>query len=131
MSRVVRLLDTNILVDIMRSFPAALIWFNAMSAADFALPGYVVMELMAGCTNKQEMQRVMKLVKQFAVYWPTDAECNMAVAYYEKLHLSHKIGIMDALIGACAVGLGVPLCTFNVRDFKPIPGIVLEQPYTR
>ncbi|PZS03724.1 MAG: hypothetical protein DLM69_02670 [Candidatus Chloroheliales bacterium] len=76
MSRVVRLLDTNIVVDVMRGYPPVLNWFSTMSAADFALPGYVVMELMAGCANKQEMQRVMKLVRQFTVYWPTDAECN-------------------------------------------------------
>ncbi len=131
MSDVVRLLDTNIIVDVMRGYPPAVSWFSTMSAADFGLPGYAVMELMAGCTNKQAMRQVKKLTSQFPVYWPTDRECNLALDYFERLHLSHSIGILDALIGACAISLGVPLCTLNVKDFKAIPGLEIEQPYKR
>ena len=48
-----------------------------------------------------------------------------------RLSLSHGLGIIDALIAECAIGLGVPLCTFNVRHFSAVPGLVTERPYAR
>jgi len=45
-------------------------------------------------------------------------------AYY----LSHKVGLIDALIAACAVGRNATLCTCNVKHYRIIPGLSLEQP---
>ncbi|MDB9305130.1 MULTISPECIES: hypothetical protein [Cyanophyceae] len=46
-------------------------------------------------------------------------------------HLSDNLGLLDALIAACAVGRSATLCTFNVKHYRVIPGLVMEQPYTR
>jgi len=40
----------------------------------------------------------------------------------------HKVGLIDALIAACAVGRNATLCTFNVKHYQIIPGLSLEQP---
>jgi predicted nucleic acid-binding protein len=37
----------------------------------------------------------------------------------------------DALIAACAIGLSATLCTFNVKHYRVVPGLVMIQPYTR
>jgi len=63
--------------------------------------------------------------------WPTDAESLKAVANFRRLHLSSGLGLIDALIAAAALSLGVPLCTFNVKHFRHVPGLVTEQPYLR
>jgi predicted nucleic acid-binding protein len=40
-------------------------------------------------------------------------------------HLSHKVGLIDALIAACAVGRNATLCTFNVKHYRIIPDLNL------
>jgi hypothetical protein len=37
--------------------------------------------------------------------------------------------LLDALIGATAVGLNEQLATFNVKHYKVIPGLQTVQPY--
>jgi predicted nucleic acid-binding protein len=46
-------------------------------------------------------------------------------------HLSHGLGLLDALIAACAVGHSATLYTFNVKHYQVVPGLVTAQPYTR
>jgi predicted nucleic acid-binding protein len=77
------------------------------------------------------MQQLQRHLRQYRVYWPTESDLNRALATFSKGWLSHHIDFVDVLIGECAVGLGIPLCTFNVRHFRAIPGLVTEQPYQR
>jgi len=39
--------------------------------------------------------------------------------------------LLESGLVECAVGLGVPLCTFNVRHFRAVAGLTTEQPYER
>jgi hypothetical protein len=65
------------------------------------------------------------------VVWPTAADCQRALTNFIAYHLSHSLGLLDALIAACAVGLSATLCTFNVKHDRVVPGLVMVQPYTR
>lgn len=47
------------------------------------------------------------------------------------LPLSHGLGLLDALIAACAVGRAAMLHTFNIKHYRVVPGLVAEQPYDR
>jgi hypothetical protein len=42
-----------------------------------------------------------------------------------------KVGLIDALIAACAIGLNSTLCTFNVKHYRIIAGLNREQSYNR
>ena len=121
-----RLLDTDILVDVRRGFIPALRWYSSL--AEVAnLPGYVYLELMDGCVNKRELKRMQTFLAANPVVWCTDAECALAVDYFARYKLSHNLGVMDSLIAACAVGRSATLCTFNAKHFQVIPGLTLEQ----
>ena len=50
---------------------------------------------------------------------------------YRVLHLSHNLGLIDSLIAATTLGLGATLCTFNVKHYRGVAGLLLEQPYKR
>lgn len=126
-----RLLDTDVLIDLQRQHPSALAWFSMTPSGLLALPGYVVMELYQSARNNVELRATDVQIAQLPVVWPTEIECHQAVANFRRLHLSHGLGLVDALIAATALSLGVPLCTFNVRHFRPISGLTIEQPYTR
>ena len=125
-----RLLDTNIMVDIQRGYAPALEWLESLEEAP-GLPGLVVMELMLGCRDKQEMTDLRNHLEPFSVYWPNDADCNRALLTFSQVRLSHGLSILDALIGQCAVGLGVALCTFNRKHYRAIPNLTIEEPYNR
>jgi predicted nucleic acid-binding protein len=126
------LLDTDVVIDIARQYPGALAWLRSLSPnEEIALPGYVVMEMIQGCASREEVNKIRASLAPYRVYWPTDADCSRAIADFAEGKLSQGIGMIDALIGETAVGLGVPIQTFNVKHFKAIPNLVIQTPYAR
>lgn len=124
------LLDTDILIDIQRGKPAAVLWFSHLVDLP-AVPGFVVMELIQDAQNARQVQQVLRLTSPLPVVWPTELDCKRALADFTTYHLSHSLGLLDALIAACAVGLSATLCTFNVKHYRVIPNLLTEQPYKR
>ncbi|MFH0821250.1 MAG: PIN domain-containing protein [Pseudomonadota bacterium] len=95
------------------------------------LPGLVLMELVNGCRNGDEVRRLLSLTRVFPVRWPREVDCERALVDFVRGRMRHNLGILDALIAECAVGLGAVLCTFNVRHFDSIPHLTTFQPYEK
>jgi predicted nucleic acid-binding protein len=128
----VRLLDSDVVIDVLRGYLPAIRWLQSLPAdEELGLPGFAMFELMEGCENKQAMQRLQRHVRHYRVYWPTEHDLNRVLGTLPQVWLSHRVDILDVLIAERAIGIGVPLCTFNVRHFRAIPGLVTEQPYQR
>jgi len=127
----VRLLDADVMIDVQRRHPAAAAWYAPAPSGSLALPGYVLMELYQSAQNQQQTLAADRLTFSLPLVWPTDAESLQAVVNFRRLHLSHGLGLIDSLIAATALSLSAPLCTFNVKHFRHIPGLVTEQPYQR
>jgi predicted nucleic acid-binding protein len=123
-------LDTDILIDVQRGHPSALAWFGQLIELP-CVPGFVVMELVQNARNNREVDAALKLVEPLPVVWPSADDCNRALSEFSTYHLSNGLGLIDALIAACAVGLSAPLCTFNDKHYRSIPGLVTMQPYAR
>jgi predicted nucleic acid-binding protein len=124
------LVDTDVLIDVQRGHPPALAWFAGLSDLP-AVPGLVVMELVQDARNAREVRRALKLITPLRVVWPTEMDCARALSDFTAYHLSHSLGLLDALIAACAVGLSATLYTFNDKHYRVVPGLVTAQPYTR
>jgi predicted nucleic acid-binding protein len=124
------LLDTDVLIDIQRGYAPALAWFTGIIELP-SIPGLVVMELIQDAQNMQQVRRALRLVAPLPIIWPTEVDCERALSDFTAYHLSHSLGLIDAMIGACAVGLSATLCTFNVKHYRVIPGLITEQPYQR
>lgn len=124
------LLDTDVLIDIQRGHPPALAWFGSLTDLP-SVPGFVVMELIQDAQNSQQIRRALKLVAPLPMIWPTEADCNRALSHFTAYHLSHRLGLIDSLIAACAIGISAVLCTFNVKHYRVVPGLTIEQPYKR
>jgi predicted nucleic acid-binding protein len=125
-----RLLDTDILIDIVRKHPPALLWFSSNRDVLFA-PGFAYMELAEGCRNKDDLAAVLKMPKIVYPVWPDTVTLELGFDLHTQYHLSHSLGILDSLIAATAIGQGATLCTFNVKHFAAVPGLTTEQPYVR
>ncbi|TAE59067.1 MAG: type II toxin-antitoxin system VapC family toxin [Nostocales cyanobacterium] len=125
------LLDSDIVIDFLRKYPPAIIWLSSLGDEEIALPGYVAMELMQGCKNKLELQEIRKFIANVEVIWPTPETCDQALEIFANYHLSHNLGLIDALIGQTSIACGLPLHTFNVKHYAVIPGLITVQPYQR
>lgn len=124
------LVDTDITIDIQRGHQVALSWFAGLSSLP-SIPGFVVMELIQSAQNKQQVNQAMKLVAPLPIVWPTQADSNFALVNFQRYHLSHGLGLIDALIAATAVGLTAQLCTHNVKHYNIVPDLVTIQPYSK
>ena len=125
-----RLVDTDVLIDVQRGHAAAIAWFASLKELP-AIPGFVAMEMVQDAHNRQQVDRALRLIKPLPIVWPTPADCARALDSFVAFHLSDGLGLLDALIASCAVGLNAPLCTFNTKHYRVVPGLVLEQPYSR
>jgi predicted nucleic acid-binding protein len=123
------LLDTDVAVDILRNHSPAVAWLQSLGATPLGLPGLVVMELLQGCQNKNEQQRVEQFCQPYALFWPTVADCDRALQDFAAFHLSYNLGLLDTLIAHTAAGLREPLATFNVKHYGVINGLITMQPY--
>ena len=124
------LLDTDVLIDIQRGHSPALAWFTSLSDLP-SVPGFVVMELIQDAKNSLQVRKALKLVAPLPIIWPTEADCTHALSNFTAYHLSHNLGLIDSLIAACAISLSATLCTYNVKHYKVVPGLAMEQPYIR
>jgi len=124
------MVDTDVLIDVQRGHSPALAWFAGLTELP-AVPGFVVMELIQDARDAKEVQQALKLVAPLQVVWPTESDCARALSDFTAYHLSHGLGLLDALIAACAVGLSATLYTFNDKHYRVVPGLLTAQPYTR
>lgn len=52
-------LDSDVMVDLLRQYPPATEWFDTLDEdEEIVLSGYVVMELIQGCKNRTEQDRL-------------------------------------------------------------------------
>lgn len=123
------LLDTDVAVDILRNHAPAIAWLQGLGNTPLGFPGLVVMELLQGCQNKAEQQRIEHFCRPYTLYWPTPQDCDRAMQDFATFRLSHNLGLLDALIAHTAVGLGEVLATFNIKHYRVIVTLNTIQPY--
>ena len=124
------LLDSDVLIDVQRGFQPALQWLSGLGELP-SVPGLVIMELIQDANNSHQVRQAMKLVAPLPIAWPTLSDCDRALSDFTAYHLSHRLGLLDSLIAATAIGLGAELCTFNVKHYQVVAGVTTLQPYPR
>jgi tRNA(fMet)-specific endonuclease VapC len=64
------LLDTDVMVDILRGFEKAVRWLEAIEEQETGLPGLVAMELIQGCKNAKDQRLLEEAFAAYQLYWP-------------------------------------------------------------
>jgi len=124
------LLDSDVAIDILRKRPAALAWIASVQDP-VCLPGIVALELYQGCRDKREVKALEAQIAQFAILWPSEQASDIALNAFAMAHLTHSLGLLDALIAATALTHNLPLHTFNQKHFAAVPNLQTIQPYAR
>ncbi|MBY0435422.1 MAG: type II toxin-antitoxin system VapC family toxin [Cyclobacteriaceae bacterium] len=83
------------------------------------------MELMVGAKNKKELNEISEKLNRFPIILINDKVCLRALDLLQQYHLSQGLALPDCLIAATALETGLKLFTYNTRDFKFIPDLVL------
>ena len=122
-----KLLDTDILIDVLRGHSPAVIWFEGLEELP-SIPGFVIMELIQDAENKGRVQKALSLVDGLPVVWPSSDQCEAALTTFRDFHLSHGLGLLDSLIAACAIGRSATLLTFNTKHYRFLEDLRLDQP---
>jgi hypothetical protein len=119
------LCDTNIFIYAFNGKQETIDKLQSIGLENVVISSITVMELLQGMRNKTELIQAKKKIRYFDVVEINLEISKLATHYIEDFNLSHGLQIPDAIIGATAVILQIPLNTYNVKDFKFLPGIVL------
>jgi predicted nucleic acid-binding protein len=83
------------------------------------------LELLRGVQDKSHQTRILKRLHHLSVLMLNDAISRRSMELMRQYHLSHGLQIPDGLIAATALVTGLPLYTFNVKDYRFIEGLRL------
>jgi predicted nucleic acid-binding protein len=64
------LVDTDVMVDIIRRHSPALDWLDSLGTEVIGIPGLVAMELLQGCRNREEQQHLGNFLRPYQRFWP-------------------------------------------------------------
>ncbi len=126
------MLDTNICIDIIRKKNARLVTkLSSFSPGEICLSTIVLAELEFGAAKcRDSVKNTRALIKFCAPFGILPFDNDAAYAYgYVRCQLESKgtpIGPMDTLIAAHALALDATLVTNNMREFKRVKGLKLE-----
>jgi hypothetical protein len=125
------LVDTDVLVDCLRGTVPAQGWLKQQAQQLFTVPAVAAMELVMGCRDRGDLDRIQRFLATFEVVWPEASEFAAAYQLLLTHRLSSGLNIPDCLIAATALSRSARLYTFNLKHFQVVPGLDVAQPYPR
>ena len=125
-----KLLDADICIDILRGHPPAVAWLATANEV-LVVGGTTVMELVEGCNSPKRLRELERFVSQFRVEWPEPIILIAALDILATHRLTCGLDAFDAINAATVIARDMTLNTFNVKHYRTIPGLKLEQPYQR
>lgn len=126
-----KLLDTDILIDLFHSNPLALLFIDRQNQAheELAISAITLVEILGGMRPGEDA-RTARLLHQFAVIEIDEAIARQAARFLRTYAGRHRIQTSDAIIAATAFLRGLDIVTRNVRHY-PMPEILVIEPYQR
>ena len=121
------LCDTCILIEYLRGNIKARDILTQHPGTNLAMSTVTMMELIIGAFNKREISAIKKAFAEFTVIEINEQISALAGELIEKFSKSHNLLIPDALIAATAITKQMPLLTYNLADFRFIPGLVIQE----
>ncbi len=105
------LIDTDIIVDVLRNEPKAKLFIDEQISPTISV--ITEMELLVGCRNKTEQNKLDKFLARFTIIELDERICKSGISLLKNYSLSHGLRIPDALIAATSLELGSEIATRN------------------
>lgn len=121
------LLDTSILIELLKGRQPAKDWFSEQGRLGFTPISW--METVQGARNLREERMILKYLKRFEMVYLIEVDQAWAMQQLVAHHLKFNVGFADCLIASASQRLKVPLYTLNMKHFKPILGNLAQRPF--
>jgi predicted nucleic acid-binding protein len=118
--------DTAPIIDLINGRSDRLRQLSQKNATLF-INSIVEMELLQGAHDKRELRKIEQELNLFYRLELNQEIFDQATEWIRAYTLSHRLLLPDAIIGACAYFYSLPLLTYNRKDFKFLPGIILPE----
>lgn len=123
------ILDTTILVDLLRGSTKARAFVNRIPLEERSLSAVTIAELVEGCRNRRELSVLDQEIRLYSIVWISPAQSQLAARWHRPFRLSKGVGYLDCLIAAAAISASTSLATLNDKHFRVLPGLVVLRPY--
>jgi predicted nucleic acid-binding protein len=123
------LLDTAVLIDLLRGEIRARNWIDSLAMEARAISVVTAAELLAGARNRREQKNIELEIELYEMLWLDEMICERALELYKRFRLSHNIGFLDCLIAATALEHDLTLATLNLKHFHSLPNLQVIRPY--
>ena len=123
------LLDTSIIIDVLRNYEPAVEWLNN-NTESLGITWYTWLEIVQGCNSKREERLAISVLKRFEIVSITDADAKWATQKLIALHLKLNVDKIDCLIAATSFRLQRPTYTRNLKHFIPLLDTLATAPYS-
>ena len=126
------LLDTNICIYLIKQKPPEILQkFNTYQIGDLGISSITVAELEFGVQKSQFPQKNQQALEQFLIPLNIINFNRAAAIIYGDIRATLEkqgtpIGSLDTLIAAHALSLEITLITNNVKEFKRVPNLKLD-----
>ena len=99
------------------------------NSKDFFVSVVTYMELVQGMRNKNELNNFRRALHGWKseILYISEEISVKAMFFVEQHYLSHSIQLADALIGATAIGYGLPILTGNDKHYKIFKDIQIKK----
>jgi predicted nucleic acid-binding protein len=121
------IVDTDVLIWYLRGKDSAAAFLDGLNNISISAVSY--MELVQGMRNKNELKLFRRTLnrQRWAIRSISETICNRAMTYVEQHFLSDSLQMADALIAATCIEYGESLATANLKHYRPIRELVIEQ----
>ena len=116
------LVDTDVLIDFLRGYNKAILFFEKFSSQIILSP-IVVAELYAGIKGADELAVLDNFISHFRVIPITSRIAKAGGLYKRDFSKSHGVGLADAILTATAENEKAELKTLNVKHYPMISGL--------
>ena len=130
------MLDTDCCIDLIRNKAfrdRSLPWIRTHEAGDLGISVITLAELEYGVQKSSNQERNKRALDKFLMPLEVAEFGNDAAVCHGKIRTSLEKsgktkGSPDMLIGATAMALNIPLVTNNVKEFRRIQDLEIQQP---
>lgn len=121
------LLDTNVVIAAALGLPGVLDRLSALEIGDVAISAISLAEALAGAENDGRIAENIALLAETLDVLPFDQAAAEAYGALLRRVEPKRRRMLDRMLAAQALGLGLTLTAANTEDFDDIPGLTVEK----